>query len=258
MKFFVSALVIALVIALALFSHVLSAQQITLVTESLPPFQIVQKNKETTGLATEIVKEIFVRSNISYKIAVIDWSIAYQQAVEQKDVCIYSMIRLPFRESVFQWVGQITSASTSFYSLREKNIELLNFDDALKYRVAVNENYASHHFLLQKGFKKDENLYVLKNHNALLKMLEARKDSIDLVLLNDEILVNKLDSPSKMKKYRKHPVIHNFRFDFYLACSLKTSPSVVQKLSTSLQSMKNDNSLKKLTQKWQTRLDSGQ
>jgi len=246
------------VIILAFLSHVLSAQQITIVTENLPPFQIAQKNKETTGLATEIVREIFDRANYNHSIVVSDWSIAYQQAVEQRDVCIYSIVRLPFRESLFQWVGQITSASTSFYSLREKNIVLQNFDDALKYRVAVNENYASHHFLLEKGFEKDKNLYVLKNYNALLKMLEVRKDSIDLVLLNDEILVNKLDSPSKMKKYRKHPVIHDFRFDFFLACSLKTSPAVVQKLSTSLQSMKADNSLKKLTQKWQSRLDSGQ
>mgnify|MGYP000054437609 CR=1 FL=1 len=246
------------VIIFAFLSHVLSAQQITIVTENLPPFQIVQKNKEITGLATEIVREIFDRANYNHSIVVSDWSIAYQQAVEQRDVCIYSIVRLPFRESLFQWVGQITSASTSFYSLREKNIVLQNFDDALKYRVAVNENYASHHFLLEKGFEKDKNLYVLKNYNALLKMLEVRKDSIDLVLLNDEILVNKLDSPSKMKKYRKHPVIHDFRFDFFLACSLKTSPAVVQKLSTSLQSMKADNSLKKLTQKWQSRLDSGQ
>ncbi|PKG81577.1 hypothetical protein CXF85_19175 [Colwellia sp. 75C3] len=248
----------SIVITLAFFSHILSAQHITIVTENLPPFQIVQKNKEITGLATEIVKEIFTRASFSHNIAVIDWSIAYKQALETKDVCIYSMVRLPFRESQFQWVGQITSASTSFYSLREKNIVLSHFDDAFKYRVAVNENYASHHFLLKKGFKKDKNLYVLKNYNALLKMLEVRKDSIDLVLLNDEILINKIDSPSKMNKYRKHPVIHDFRFDFYLACSLKTSTAVVQRLSTSLQSMKADNTLKKLTLKWQARLVSGQ
>lgn len=246
------------VITLAIFSHVLYAQHINIVTENLPPFQIVQKNKETTGLATEIVKEIFDRANINYSIIVSDWSIAYKQAVENMDVCIYSMVRLPFRESLFQWVGQITSASTSFYSLREKNIVLNHFDDALKYRVAVNENYASHHFLLKKGFKTEKNLYVLKNYKALLKMLEVRKDSIDLVLLNDEILINKLNSPSKVKKYRKHPVIHDFRFDFYLACSLKTSPSVVLELSTSLQSMKADNTLKELTQKWQARLVHGQ
>jgi len=246
------------IITFCFFSHAISAQHITIVTENLPPFQIVQKNKEISGLATEIVKEVFVRANFSYSIAVSDWSIAYKQAVEQKNVCIYSLVRLPFRESLFQWVGQITSASSSFYSLREKNIILDNFDDALQYRVAVNENYASHHYLLKKGFKKDKTLYVLKNYKALLKMLEVRKDSIDLVLLNDEILINKLDSPSKMKKYRKHSVINDFRFDFFLACSLKTSQAVVEKLSTSLQSMKMDNSLKKLNQKWQARLVSGQ
>jgi len=246
------------VIILAFFSHVLSAQHINIVTENLPPFQIVQKNKEVTGLATEIVKEVFARTNFSHDITVSDWSIAYKQALETTDVCIYSIVRLPFRESLFQWVGQITSASTSFYSLREKNIVLSSFDDAFQYRVAVIENYASHHFLLKKGFKKNKNLYVLNNYNALLQMLEVRRDSIDLVLLNDEILINKLDSPSKMKKYRKHPVIKDFRFDFYLACSLKTSPAVVQQLSASLQSMKADNSLQKLTQKWQARLVSGQ
>jgi polar amino acid transport system substrate-binding protein len=246
------------VMTLVFFSQALCAQKITVVTEHLPPFQIVQKNKEITGLATEIVKEIFARSNFSYSIVVSDWSIVYKQALEQKDVCIYSLVRQPFRESLFQWVGQITSAGTSFYSLSEKNIVLRNFDDALQYRVAVNENYASHHFLLKKGFTKDKNLYVLNNYNALLQMLEVRKDSIDLVLLNDEILINKLDSPSKMKKYHKHSVIHDFRFDFHLACSLTTSPAVVDKLSNALQNMKIDNSLKKLTQKWQARLVSGQ
>jgi len=245
-------------ITLSFFSHALNAQHITIVTENLPPFQIVQKNKEITGLATEIVKEIFARSNVSYAIEVSDWSIAYKQALEQKDVCIYSLIRQPFRDSLFQWVGQITSAGTSFYSLREKNIVLGNFDDALQYKVAVNENSASHHYLLKKGFQKDKNLYVLNNYSALLQMLEVRRDSIDLVLLNDEILVNKLDSPSKMKRYRKHSVIDDFRFDFHLACSLTTSKVVVEKLATALQNMKADNSLKKLTQKWQARLINGQ
>jgi len=246
------------VITLAFVGYALSAQHINIVTENLPPFQIVQKNEEVTGLATEIVQEIFARTNFSHSIAVSDWSSAYIQAREIKDVCIYSIVRLPFRESLFQWVGQITSASTSFYSLREKNIVLNDFDDARQYRVAANENYASHHYLLEKGFKSNKNLYVLKNYSALLKMLEIRKDSIDLVLLNDEILINKLDSPSKMKKYRKHPVIHDFRFDFHLACSLKTSQTVVQALSTSLQSMKADNSLQKLNKKWQARLARGQ
>jgi len=248
----------SLVITLVFFSHVLCAQHITIVTEDLPPFQIVKQNKEITGLATEIVKEIFARSNINYTIEVSDWSAVYKQALEQKDVCIYSLIRQPFRDSLFQWVGQITSAGTSFYSLREKNIVLRNFDDAFQYKVAVNENYASHHYLLKKGFIKDKNLYVLNNYNALLKMLEVRKDSIDLVLLNDEILVNKLDLPSKMKTYRKHSVIPDFRFDFHLACSLTTAETVVDKLSTTLQNMKADNTLKKITQKWQARLVSGQ
>jgi len=98
----------------------------------------------------------------------------------------------------------------------------------------------------------------LNNYSALLQMLEVRRDSIDLVLLNDEILVNKLDSPSKMKRYRKHSVIHDFRFDFHLACSLTTSEAVVEKLATALQNMKADNSLKKLTHKWQSRLINGQ
>ena len=146
------------VITLAFFCHVLSAQHINIVTENLPPFQIVQKNGEITGLATEIVQEIFSRANFSHSIAVSDWSIAYTQAVEKTDVCIYSIVRLPFREYLFQWVGQITSASTSFYSLREKNIVLSNFDDARQYSVAVNENYASQHFLLEKGFKNNKNL----------------------------------------------------------------------------------------------------
>ncbi len=246
------------VIILAFASYALSAQHINIVTENLPPFQIEQKNKELTGLATEIVREVFSRAKISHSFTVSDWSIAYIQAVEEADVCIYSIIRQPNRESLFQWVGQITSASTSFYSLREKNIVLNNFDDARQYKVAVNDNYASHHYLLEKGFEQNKNLYVLNNYGALLKILEARKDSIDLVLFNDEILVNILNSPSKMKKYDKHSVINDFRFDFSLACSLNTSPTIVQRLSTALQSMKEDNSLKKLKHKWQSRLVSGQ
>jgi len=240
-----------LVIALQLVSYALPAQHLTLVTEHLAPFQIVHKDQTITGVSTEIVREIFARTPFSYSIDASDWASAYNQVLKKTDVCIYSIARLPSRDHLVQWVGEIARSSTPFYSLRERQISLKSFDDARRYTVAVIDQDVSHHFLLTKGFENNKNLYALGNYDALLEMLDVRQDSIDLVMLNDELLLNRLGSISKMQKYTKQPVVTGLRFDFNLACSLKTSPNVVAQLTKSLDSMKADGTLQKIKLKWQ-------
>jgi polar amino acid transport system substrate-binding protein len=235
-------------------SAALNAQHIDIVTEQLVPYQIVDESGHLTGISTEVVREILARTPLSYSIEVNDWANAYNQVLKKADLCIYSIARLPNRESLVQWVGEIASAGTSFYSLRDKNIALNTFDDAHQYTVAVIEEDASHHFLLEKGFINNKNLYALKNQETILQMLELRRDNIDLVLLNDQLLINKLGSERKMKKYTKHPLKTNLRFDFNLACSLQTSKHVVEQLSDSLNSMKLDGTLQKINKRWQRHL----
>jgi len=192
------------------------------------------------------------RTNYQYEIKANPWSISYKQAIKNKDTCIYSMAYTKERSQLFQWTGELIHSTTSFYSLSAKNITLGAFEDAIELNVAVIKDDVTHHFLLTKGFVEGENLYVLENYDALLSMLDKRQMSIDLVILNDELLKNRVMTSNEKSKYKKHFVIDELKFKFHLACNLNIPIEVVNNLSDSLASVKDDGTYDKIEKKWKS------
>ena len=238
-----------LMVILSLFSSFLSAQQLNIVTEHLAPFQIINDNK-ISGFSTEVVREILDRTTYNHRIKANPWTISYQQAIKSKNTCIYSMAYTEERNKLFQWTGELVRSTTSFYSLKSRNITLKTFEDARKHNIAVIKDDVTHHFLLSKGFIESKNLYVLENYDALLTMLERRKSSIDLVILNDELLKNRLHSLALESKYNKNLRINELDFIFHLACNLNMPKEIINNISSSLSAIKKDGTYERIKDKW--------
>jgi polar amino acid transport system substrate-binding protein len=227
-----------------------SAQQITFVTEHLPPFQIVEENKAIDGFATEVLRAAMKLTPYSYTIEAHPWSLSYTFAQKNNNTCIYSIARIPSRESLFQWAGEITKMNSSFYAHKDSKIKLNTLEDAKNYVVAVVKDDFTHHLLLENGFVENKNFYALDNTPNLLRLLNGRKDIIDLLILGDSPLRNNTSVSSGFNKYKKIISFEEMNMMFNIACSLTTDPEVVHQISSALTDIKQQGTFSKIERKW--------
>lgn len=235
---------------------VLSAPSIRIVTEHLPPYQI-DTPAGPRGFATEVVQAVFSEAQLSYQIEFQSWSRAYQLALRDPNVCIYSISRSAERQKLFHWIGALSYNITAIYSLSSRtDIHIQSLDDARKYTVAVNRDDITHHYLLEHGFHEGKELYLLDNVESMLHVLVNRSREIDLVLVNDTILRYRAEAAGLEKNlFRKQLELPDLPLDFHLACSLKTDKTLVSKLRSSLQKLKSDGRYQQIVGDWSQRFD---
>tara|TARA_R110002167_G_scaffold103196_2_gene267194 strand:+ start:4530 stop:5312 length:783 start_codon:yes stop_codon:yes gene_type:complete len=234
-----------------------SNTHLTIVTEHLAPFQIVDKDS-IGGFSTEIVKATLEAAGYPYTLDVHPWSIAYKRATEESNTCIYSLVRMPLREAKFQWIGHIVSGTSSFYGLKSrKDITITSVEDAKRFRTAVIQDDITHQFLLSKGFTENQDLYASGNYVALLQLLEVPSRNIDLVIINDDLIYYRSGRAEDLSKYTNLYNINELKLDFHLACSLNTDKDIVAKLRATMKNLEDDLSLSKIRAKWRPKLKSG-
>lgn len=238
-----------IVFTLSLCSKVMSAT-VDIVTEHLAPFQIVN-GRTITGLSTEIIQATMKEANLTYSLEAHAWSLSYNSALKEKNTCIYSLAHLPQREALFQWIGHITQSTTSLYALKSHPVSIKNLEDAKRYKIAVIKDDVTHHFLISKGFIENENLYVMNNYDALLKLLEIPSRQIDLVVMNDDLLNNRLDNAEEVSKYKNVYLFKDFTMDFYFACSLNTDKTIVSSLIQAMKNLEKSGDFSAIRNKWQ-------
>ena len=66
------------------------AQTINLLTEDAYPFQYLE-DKKLTGMAAEVVNEVFKRAGIVHKDEMLSWKDAYDRAQVYPNTCVYSL-----------------------------------------------------------------------------------------------------------------------------------------------------------------------
>jgi polar amino acid transport system substrate-binding protein len=243
----------ALTLVLVSAPMVMAKEKISLVTEHLPPYQIVDNNNQVTGVSTDIVLEVIKRSNFDYSLNSYPWVRSYNLAQQKENHCIYSIARLPQREKLFKWVGQITEINNAvFWGLKSnKKLNVKTLEDTKKYTTAVNKNDVTHLGLLARGFIEGEHLYVLRNTESLIKLLTTRPE-IDLIVADDITIGYRAELVGVKKSDLKRVFeIKDLLLDFHLACSMQTKQSVVDSLRKNLQQVHQDGTYHKILNKWQ-------
>ena len=95
--------------------------QLRLLTEDAPPMSFLREG-EPGGLAVEVVRALLARTGDSGQIELMPWTRALHLAQQDEDVALFSTVRTPERENRFQWVGPIVVGTTSFYSLKSREL----------------------------------------------------------------------------------------------------------------------------------------
>jgi len=235
---------------IVLFCGAAMSAKINILTEHLAPFQIVEGNT-ISGLSTEIVEATLKEAKLTYSIEAYPWSLSYNSALQKKNTCIYSLARIPQRQDLFQWIGHITTSTISLYALKNKTFKIDNLAQAKDYKIAVIKDDVTHHFLLSKGFVENKNLYVMNNYDSLLKLLEIPSRQIDFVVINDDLINNRVKNTAQASKYQAVFLLKELTLDFYFACSLTTDNSLVISMTQAMAKLEKQGAYAAIKQRWQ-------
>ncbi len=129
--------------------------ELTVLTESLAPYSFLD-NGQPAGFSTEIVKEVLKQANMRGAIHVAVWEGAYQKALLEKNVLIYSMARTKEREDLFYWIGELAPTKVRLWKLTDRSdIQVNSIEQVPQYRLGVlsegaGEIYIRSHPILSK------------------------------------------------------------------------------------------------------------
>lgn len=222
-------------------------EDVFVVTESLPPYQIQGNQKEITGLSTEIVKAVLNEAGVAYEIRMYPWTRAYKIALHKKNVLIYSIMRTQQREKLFKWVGAITPFDIHLFKLQSrKDIAVKSLDDAKKYKIGVvRDNAEDHYFTSLDGFKTQ--LY----QNDILNIHTLFAGGVDLIPFNEMMLAYRMKSMGlNIAGMEKLIPLPDASAELYMAFNGRTSDELVEKIKTAFGRIKKQGLDEKIMKKY--------
>ena len=211
-----------------------------------PPFMF-KKDGKVTGVATEIVREIMKRLQVSYNIKSLPWKRAYRYLLEEPNVMLFTVTRTKARENYFKWAGPIITSRLVFFAKRDSKIEIKSLEDAKKVdRIGLVQGYSVEKYLLQQGFTNLDNISASEKTNPI-KLMKDRITlwaTVDLVGIYNAKLQGV--NPEDMKV--AYVIIKDQHK--YIAFSKQVPDKIVQRWQDVLDEIKQDGTFEKILDKW--------
>ena len=214
-------------------------------TEQYPPITFRNNFGEITGFGTDIVNEIMKRNKIYTPVRLTSWSSGYDLALNNPNVCLFTMDRTDLRENLFQWVGPIGTNTTWFYTKTGAGIRISSLDEARKLSsVGTVNSWFSTQYLQNLGFT---NLVLNSDPSVLAQKL--MNGEIDAFVCTGVTFPDIL----KVAGYHYSEAFPSFRLmasDYYIAFSKLTPESTVNQWQTTFGALKADGTYEAISQKW--------
>ena len=222
-----------------------------IVTEELPPYNM-SRHGQVTGMSTEVVEAVLKEVGMQAPIQVMPWARAYEMALNDSNVLIYSIVRTPAREPLFQWVGAIAPTKWFLYSLADRPVRLGSLADALNHQIATVNQDVGEQYLLSKGFRIGAQLQSSNKYEHNYRKLKV--DHVELWISNE---LNALyltrqngEDPGKVL-IRSLPLPELSSEDgLSMAFSLKTPVETVEKFRAGLQTIRRNGVYDAIARKW--------
>ncbi len=233
-----------LVFVLLLSAAVSPAHELTIVSEENPPFNYLQDGV-FTGSSTEVVREITRRLDLPADIQVLTWARAYQLALTQPNVVLFSTARTQERENLFHWVGPIYKVHFGFYARRGSGPYPTCLADAKKVSaIATYKDDVREQLLKSLGFT---NLDSSKSPASnLKKLLSGRVD----LWLHSNLGVSSIAKQIGIDPDEVELVLPFKDNNAYIAISKGTPRSVIDQWQAALDNMKREGVFEKISKQW--------
>lgn len=227
------------------------SESLMVVTEHLPPFQIIDNDPKhpVEGYGIEILKETLKHAHMDYTIMPMNWDRAYRLGQIKPNTLIMSMVRKPEREKMFHWLIKLSDSKSSLWSYKGNQKTLNSLAEITTEIIALNRN-DHHQLMLQEYPNLTEKNFIYTSSKEQAFALVS-KHRADYFLANDFILNWRL----KLAKLNKDDFVELFEFsqqknELYIAASLETSPRIRRKISRAYAELRANGKIKTLADIW--------
>lgn len=222
------------------------AQTFQLLTEEAYPFQYIE-NRRLTGMAVELVAEVFKRAGLPRKDEMLSWQDAYDRARAHPDTCVYSTARTEHREHLFKWVGPLVENKWAVFAKQGFKDPITQPKDLRQYRIGVLKADAKERYLESLGV---DQLVAAADDAALPPRLTLDRDAaggIDL-WVTGYYAGARIAAKTGVTDVIPIRVFRTSRN--YLACNPAVPDAVVAKMQAALDDMKRDGSHGRIVAKY--------
>lgn len=211
---------------------------LVLLTENFPPYNMAKNGKNfaqdenINGIATDIVREIFKRADITYSLTLrFPWERIYKLTLEKPGYGVFVMARLPDREKLFKWVGPIGPDDWIMLAKADSKITLETLNDARKYKIGAYKGDAIAETLAKQGLNP---VVVLRDQDNAKKLVNGQ---IDLWATGDPAgrYLARQEGVSGLKT-----VLRFNSAELYLALNKDVPDEVVAKLQAALDQLRKE------------------
>jgi polar amino acid transport system substrate-binding protein len=230
-------------------SHAVPGVDLLVVTEHLPPYNY-EENGIVKGVAVEVVQALLDEMGLRTEIQVLSWARAYVKALTEPNVLIFSMVRTPDRESLFHWIGRVsTTESYLFKRADREDIQIGRLEDARQYLIGTWREDVREQYLLSQGFVRQKQLDSSGTPIQNIQKLMLRR--IDLVAdseLSFYFQLNQLNYDPKL--VTEAFKLEDISLPYYIALSKQTSPDLAHAFQLALERIKRKGIFDSIHQKY--------
>ncbi len=226
------------------------AQQLRIVSEEVPPLQMLDANRQPAGAMVEVVNAMLKKAKLNTTIDIYPWARSYQLALNEKNTIIFSLFRDKNREEKFHWIGKLYTVKSYLATLKSRSdIKISNLTQAKNYSVGTIRGDLAENYLLENKFALNKNLFISSKYNILWELLYSGR--IDAAFTNSILWRYELEdiglNPDQVKLSYQVP---NFASELYIAASLSTDKKIIDTLIKALKDIKADGSYQLILDKW--------
>jgi len=222
--------------------------QLKAVTEALPPLNY-ELNGQVVGFSSELLDTLALDAGIGVQKQVLPWVRAYRMALDDADTIIYSLVRTPEREALFQWVGPISPRKIVLYRMtKRKDLALTSLDEVRAYKVGVVRESASAKALINKGFTADKELELGLDDATNMRKFKAGR--FDFLVSLDWAAAYNLQQNELSPEDLTPVLVLDDQSEYWFGVSLRTDPLIVRRLNEALSKVRRDGRLKALSRRY--------
>jgi len=223
-------------------SQTLQEKELKIVTGELPPYAYT-KDQRIQGIATEIVNELVIRTGHPGNIKMLPWARAIMESTYDMHLT-YPLARLPYRETMYQWIGPILSDWFSFAVLESNRQIFSAFESFRQLEIGVNRGAPTEKRLRENGF---QNLFSMSSESKNAQMLLHGKFdawyTTTLMIPHTMMLLGEDENQIRI-------AFTDIQINMYIVASLDTPEEYVREWQTQLEAMKNDGTYNAILRKY--------
>ncbi|GHF88401.1 substrate-binding periplasmic protein [Thalassotalea marina] len=231
-------------------SHAKQQNQISVVTEHFPPYQINAVDR-IEGMAVDIFFALNKLNGDTYEINLFPWARAYEKAITTPNTLIFTIARTKSRQPLFKWIGDlpfedqlgIWTVADLHLSSNISSMDLSNLTTAIP-------RYDSNIALLREiGIEEGKQLiYVNQFEQAIEMLLHRRIDYIAAGKISMCFQLNKLNK--KLAAFKFTPLNVRKSAPLSFAFNAQSNKELVSKYRLAFREIKDNGTLDKITNNW--------